>query len=99
MGVQNLGSLNSASHIRWALDSNQILIIDESMNQIQRLSGFEAALWGWLVLSYPIGDIIRFSSILLNLPTDETEIRVKYVLDNWLAHQLVIFQPRGNGDG
>lgn len=76
--------------LRWCQDSTRVLVIDEQSAQAVSLTGLDAAVWKWLVLSYSYADVLRFTSVFLNLPEGETRARLTLLLNQWIELGLLV---------
>lgn len=84
-------ALESSPGLFWAKDAGHVLVVDEQRQTAQRLSGDEAAIWGWLHLSYPYAKITQMLAELQVSSLDESEQRFAEIIQKWV--QVGLLQP------
>ncbi len=81
--------LISPPHVQWAVDADQIVVVDSSRARLYFLQGVEAALWGWLALSYSYPKLIDMLGSLLGVPPAEAEAALINIIHGWETARLL----------
>jgi hypothetical protein len=86
-----------ASDVEWVKDAGQTILVSEA-GCSWRLDGWRAAVWDLLSLGYPAEDIVRFLSVLLDVPAETARTRLLTALAEW-ERDGVVRHPEGDGRG
>jgi len=83
--------------IVWVKDAGQMILVDGKSGCSWLLSGWKAAVWDLLSLGYLAGEIVRFLSLLLDVPPETAKGTLESILDEWEGNGMVCGAERGHG--
>ena len=78
-----------ASGIVWVKDSGQTILVKGETGCSWLLSGWKAAVWDLLALGYLAEEIVRFLTLLMDVPPETAKGRLLTVLNEWEVDGMV----------
>jgi hypothetical protein len=81
--------LISPETIRWVVDLDRTLVINELRGEVHVLHGLESAIWSWLSLGYSFSRLVSFAGEFLKISSIEAQDQIIDILDSWVASGLL----------
>lgn len=84
-----------APDIVWVKDAGQTILVDGEAGCSWLLSGWKAVVWDLLSLGYLAEEIVRFLTLLLDIPPETARGRLLTILDEWEGNGMVCGAAEG----
>lgn len=89
--------LISPASVRWVVESDCVLVVDERRGVAHTLRGPEMAVWNWLALNYTYSQVADWLARSLAVAPAEAEVRLGAIVQGWRAAGLL--EPHESTDG
>ena len=87
-----------APQVCWVVEDDHTVVLNEQTMHTMKLQGVSAAIWDWITLGYPLGEVVEMISVFQGQSDQDAERRVRDALAAWTVAGFIVRDP-GRTDG